>query len=1000
MYYLEKITGIIVLLSTWMIGICQPNTTIDLDKEKPKQYENRRLTSEKTGEKKFNSSRRLFQNTITHYNYFFNADNKLNDVIAIAKTHNIDDFTKLLSFYNYSLDATSTQKQQLDSVIYKCNAGILLHDLRNDWIDNMYLLMGKAFLLRKDFDSATQVFQYINYAYSPKDDGYDIPIGSNASNTNGIFTVSTNEKTSLLKKITGRPPSRNESFLWQARNYLEQNKLEEASGLLSILRSDIGFPYRLQTDLNEMVAYLFYKQQVYDSSACYLQKSLNNTVDKSERARWEYLCGQLYQLAGKGEAAIASFNHSIQHTSDPYMDVYARLNIVALSSKNTKDNMLQRQLAELYSLARRDRYENFRDIIYYAAAILQLQNKDTVTAKKDLSKSIQFSVDNPPQKQKSFLLLADVNYQIKKYTNAFDFYDSLQLNMLTENEALRVSIRKPALEIITEDLNTIHLQDSLLVLSFLPEAERLAAAKKIYRKLRKAQGMKDTEDIDFGNSFPGASKSSGLFNNNVSGSDFYFSNATMKAQGFKEFKSIWGTRPNVDNWQRQSVVLSSAGNSNTRPDSRKGLSPELSVTPEKTKDKEVSLEGLLSNIPLSESKMAESNHLIVTALFKNGEIFQNQLEDYQAASDAFETILHRYPAFSSIEQVLFDLAYCSKELGQLTKYDSLRSRLNATYPDGKWTIKINNGVIENKRNDIVIVLSNPKEVATRQYEEVYNLFVEGKFKEAEEERQNADKRFGKNFWTPQLLFIEAIYYVKQRQDTEAINRLQNIISTFPSSPLSGKAKEMVGVLKRRKEIEAYLTNLQIDKNEDTAINRRIDLNPSQIVAIDTSKKLLTKDSIAKIKTALPGIKSLHEIKQKTNPVITAPDNNKFVFVPDDQHYAVIVLDKVDEVFVNEARNAFNRFNREKYFNQKIEITPLKLTDQYNMMLLGPFANAGEAVNYIDNVKPSVSSRIIPWLTQNKYFFSIISNANLTILKTNKNVEGYRIFLRQLFSDKF
>ena len=999
MHYLEKITGIIVLLSTWMIGICQPNTTIDLSKEKPKQYENRRLTSEKTGEKKFNSSKRLFQNTITHYNYFFNADNKLNDVIAIAKTHNIDDFTKLLSFYNYSLDATSTQKQQLDSVIYKCNAGILLHDLRNDWIDNMYLLMGKAFLLRKDFDSAAQVFQYINYAYSPKDDGYDIPIGSNASNTNGIFTVSTIEKTSLLKKMTGRPPSRNESFLWQARNYLEQNKLEEASGLLSILRSDIEFPARLQTNLDEMIAYLFYKQQVYDSSAWYLQKSLINTVDKAERARWEYLSGQLYQLAGKGEAAISSFNHSIQHTTDPYMDVYARLNIVALSSKNTKDNMLQRQLTDLYSIARRDRYENFRDIIYYAAAILQLQNKDTVTAKKDLSRSIQFSVDNPSQKQKSFLLLADVNYQVKKYTIAYGYYDSLQLNMLTENEALTVSIRKPALKILSENLAIIHLQDSLLALSYLSEAERLAAAKKIYRKLRKAQGLKDEEGVDFGSSFAGGvSKNNGLFNNNVSGGDFYFSNANMKAQGFKEFKSFWGTRPNVDNWQRQSVVLSSAGNNMLRSDSRKGLSPELSVTPEKAKDKEISLEGLLSDIPLSESKIAESNQLIVTALFKNGEIFQNQLEDYQAASDAFDTILHRYPAFASIEQVLFDLAYCSKELGLFKKYDSLRSRLNATYPNGKWTIKINNGVIENQGTTIVTVLSNPKEVATRQYEEVYNLFIEGKFKEAEEEKQNAEKRYGKNFWTPQLLFIEAVYYVKQRQDTEAITSLKNIISTFPTSPLSGKAKDMIEVLKRRKEIESYLTNLQINKNEDTSLNKRIDLNPSQVVAIDTSKKLLAKDSTAKIKTAVPGNKNLPEIKQNANPI--APDVNKFVFVTDDQHYAVVILDKVDEVFVSEARNAFNRFNREKYYNQTIEITPLKLTDQYNMILLGPFANAGEAVNYLDNIKPSVASRIIPWLTQNKYSFSIISNANLTILKTNKNVEGYRIFIRQLFSDKF
>ena len=48
---------------------------------KPKQYEERTLRSERTDQKKFTLPKRFVQNTITHYNYVFNANNKLNEVL-------------------------------------------------------------------------------------------------------------------------------------------------------------------------------------------------------------------------------------------------------------------------------------------------------------------------------------------------------------------------------------------------------------------------------------------------------------------------------------------------------------------------------------------------------------------------------------------------------------------------------------------------------------------------------------------------------------------------------------------------------------------------------------------------------------------------------------------------------------------------------------------------------------------------------------------------------
>src|SRR5689334_24963634 len=217
------ISCLIYFMMNAVAGLAQPGTTIELDK--PKQYENRTLISEKTGQKKFGVSKRLFQNNFTHYNYYFNAENRLNDIIEQAKLSFKDDYTKLLPFYNYSLDVTS-QSGDLDSVIYKCNAGILLHDLRNDWIDHLYLLLGEAYFFRKNFDSAEQVFKYINYAFAPKEEGgFDIPIGSNASKTNGVFSIATKENNSFPKSLVTEPPSRNDALLWQARNYTETDRL-------------------------------------------------------------------------------------------------------------------------------------------------------------------------------------------------------------------------------------------------------------------------------------------------------------------------------------------------------------------------------------------------------------------------------------------------------------------------------------------------------------------------------------------------------------------------------------------------------------------------------------------------------------------------------------------------------------------------------------------------------------------------------------------------------
>ena len=192
----------VILLNIGLFPDVSGQPSLSFDLKKPQKFENKKLGSEKTGEKKFTLPRRFIQNTVTHYNWYFNANNKLNEIIDRAKYSYKDDYSKLLSFYNYTLENTAASKSDLDSILYKTNAGILIHDLRNDWIDNLYMLMGKAYFFKKELDSAYLTFQYVNYAFAPKEkDGYDIPIGSNASEGKTAFSIATREKRNVIKKI-------------------------------------------------------------------------------------------------------------------------------------------------------------------------------------------------------------------------------------------------------------------------------------------------------------------------------------------------------------------------------------------------------------------------------------------------------------------------------------------------------------------------------------------------------------------------------------------------------------------------------------------------------------------------------------------------------------------------------------------------------------------------------------------------------------------------------
>jgi outer membrane protein assembly factor BamD (BamD/ComL family)/uncharacterized protein HemY len=967
------VLGLLTTISSWsQLGL-------SFDIPKPKQYEERTLRSEKSDQKKFNTTRRFIQNTFTHYNYFFNANNKLNDIINRAKELHRDDYASLLSFYNYDLDVTARDSIQLDSVIYKATSGIVLHDLRSDWADNMYLVWGAAHYLQKEFDSAYLTFQFINYAFAPKEkDGYYQYIGSRLDGNNA-FSISTKEKNTLPRRIFAEPPSRNDAFIWQVRTFLQQDLYPEAASLIITLKNDPLFPKRLRDDLEEVQAYYFYRKEMWDSSSAHLSNALDNAPTKQERARWEYLTAQMYELSHQYDLAQHYYEKSIGHTVDPVLAVYARLNSIRVD-RTGGDDLIEKNISSLLKMARRDRFEDYRDIIYYMAAEMELERHNIPAARQWLEKAVTYNNNNVAQRNKAYLRLAEISYEHPDYPVAHQFYDSLKLDDPLLKDTATIRQRQTVLRKLAQQLDIISRQDSLLRIAGMPDAEREDYVRKLLRDLRKKQGLKDDEKLTTG--FATASQTTtDLFTTNSSRGEWYFYNSSVRAKGVSDFKARWGNRPNVDNWRRGSAVSSQlTGN----PNRAAGM-----ISPRNNKvggTNELTYEALYGNLPLTPDKLQLTNDSLQTALFNTGMIYAEEIEDCGSMINSFESLRTRFPNFGKMDAVLFHLYYCYSKNGNSSKASEIKNLMTTQYKDSRYT-----GILTTGKDPLN---KGANSSATKLYEDIYDLFIEGKFDQAIAAKKHADSLYGASYWTPQLLYIEAVYYIKQKNDSLAMISLQKIRTNYPNNALAVRATTLVDVLGRRAQIEDELTKLQVERPL-----------PEQRRPIDTTvrKQPLRQDSTTVVKKNEPPktnpAKNNLPVKQDTisKKPMTA---SGFVFNANSGYAVMIVLNKVDIVFGNEARNAFFRYDREHYPNRSFDVVTVDLDPDNKLLLIRSFETAQAAMDYALRAKPLASSEIIPWMKPEKYSFSIISEENLPVLQSNKDISGYKRFLDQNLPGKF
>ncbi len=987
----------ILLLVLFTFGItaiihAQPTWTLNPfgNEKKPEKYAEKKLASEKTGEKKFTVPRRFITNATTRYNYYFNAKQKYEAVISAGKAAQRDNYAKLLAFYPYSTEGTKAQKTELDSIIYISTAAVLLHDLRSDWVDDMYLLIGQSYFLRGDLDSAALTFQFINYNLAPRekgDDDYGKVVGGNGDANSGGLSIANKEKQKLLQKVTGIPPSRNDALIWLTRTHIQNDEFADAAGLINILQTDKNLPPRLVNDLEEVTAYWFYAQKMWDSTATHLEKALTNARTADDLSRSEYLLAQLLEKTGDYENASKYYAKAGKHTTNPVMEIFAQLNDAKMLRNNGSVKELDMVVERLIRMAKKDRFDGYQDILMYSAGELSLRRPDTVNALGLYATSVTFDARNEGYRNNAFLQMAGLNFSQRNYRAASNFYDSLDFK--PEEIALLEEDYTPRKEILSRMvvmIDVIEKQDSLQKIAAMPAAERDELIKKMVRKFRKENGLKEEESAltKGANILPNAAGGEpiDLFAGNTKG-DWYFYNTSLKGKGFTEFKSRWGKRENTDNWRRKSANI--GGFAGGAPGAGMGDPNDPNVKTAGGADSSgvipFSYDALLADVPLTAEALEYSNGKLRENMLNLAGVFQNELEDYPQAIITYEEYLRRFPYAVNLEKVYLGLFFSYTKMGNAAKVNEYKNLLANKFAGSKEANLANNpDVVDEKKKS---------EIITKRYEDIYNMFIEGNFVDAVAAKRKEDSEHGSTYWTPQLLYIESVYYVKERQDSMAIVTLDNITKLYANTPLAAKAASLKDVLGRRASIEKYLTDLEVTRAEEGTVvvpttssaPRTVTAAPAPVAAPTTV-------------TAAPVIKPL--------PVpapAPKPTNAGYQLDENAAHLLIVVLNKVDPVYVTEARNALIRFNNEGFYTKTLLINKDVLDEDNALLVINKFADADAAIAYFSKIK-TAAPKEMPWLPANKYSFYIISEQNLNVLKEKKDLNNYKALLNTNYNNIF
>lgn len=606
---------------------------------------------------------RAYHNLTSQYNIYFNGMESFRAGQVKIEENIKDDYNNLLPIFRESDPKAATLvKSDMENAILKASKLIKTHSITkkpkrqkfrtrkyrefaskeefNKWIDESYILLGKAYFYQHNFISAIENFSYV------------------------------------IRKFPDEV-TKHDASVWLVRAYTELERYVEASELIQDLQADDKFPRRLEKELALVNADLFVRQKEYPEAIKFLDIAIKKTFWKKQKARLQYILAQLYQESGNSEMASEAFRKVIKMNPPYRMAFNAYINAADVFSGQGDAEKLKK---ELNKMLKDEKNIEFLDQIYFALGNIFFKEGNREVAIENYKKSVTTSFENNNQLSLSAITLANLFFEDLKYRESQAYYDSAMM-VIDENYPRfnEISERYKSLTRLVDNIVMVETQDSLQRLAMMPEPERNALIDKwIANEQEKQRRMENLLAQQMrGNSYYRANEYRFGLGRSQEGAGWYFYNPQTVSYGKMQFQQRWGRRKLEDDWRRanKSISLGDADELAQNADST-GI--------EKRIDDPLKREYYLQDLPVNDSLMQRSHEKIRDALYNTGKIFKSDFSDYKRSSEAFEDLIKRYPQNIYLLSAYFDLYDLFELMGDKDKAQYYRDLLINKFPDSKY----------------------------------------------------------------------------------------------------------------------------------------------------------------------------------------------------------------------------------------------------------------------------------------------------------------------------
>lgn len=794
---------------------------------------------------------KTYHNTAAKYNAYFIANEDIREVEMAIVTNHKNNYNKILGVF-HDIDSSTIDgvRAQLDDAIVKASLSIQRHENSN-WVYPSYFLVGKARYYGGDFVNAIETFKYINKHSEEKD-------------------------------------VRHQALIALMRSFIDYDEHNNAVAVADYLRKE-NLSKENMRDFLLVKTYLFHIREDYDNMVRNLSQAVEIESKKTSRARYYFILGQVYQHLGFEGEAYSNYKKCLKSNPEYELSFYAKLSLAQVTKLDQKVD-LKKIRGYFDKLLKDDKNREFVNRIYYEMANFEIKHNDPDLAVEYLKSSIAASENNPRQKGYAYLKLGELNYDLyKDYELAQAYYDST-VAVLPQDEENFEEIMKRS-EILTDfvqQLQTIQLQDSLLVLSEMNTAELHQLLENVIaeKELLEKQKIKDARKLARQTTSAGDGAMAGRAFANpfgideespTEGSSWYFYNLSAVSTGRSQFLSKWGNRPLEDNWrvsQKQSAVTFTQENEISQQDTTAIVDIEVQEIPEGTED---GTAALMATIPFSEEDKAESLKKIEDAYFKLGGIYNFQLDEESNAIQTFEKLLNRFPGSEHEPETLYLLYLIYKTSDEPTSA-SYKQKLIDRYPKSVYAKLAINPNYKEESNETAQRLQ-------RLYKIAYDYYLQEDYNQAK------------------LLVSRGL---QQYPDNEASDQLR-ILGILADGKIEGQYKYQY-------ELQQFIKNYP------------------ESTYLDYANSLLTASKEFKIK----------ELQRK---------GANYMSYFDQAHFFVFVYPNLGS-FSEIIPALIENFITEKYPNQNLKTGNLTLNEGFSIVLINKFQTMEQAMNFYEDFNKS------------------------------------------------